>query len=576
MESATIEDLLSSDIRCEDKLIKLTDIYYKQVSANEFLILSQKKADEEKIESNAQIKRLDRVIKDASVGVLVLDNLFQIIRVNDAFIQLSGVSDKELSRMEFSDFTIISREGISLKDTIENHTCSTGREVIKFSSGIKKLDYKYVPYYNQNGVFESATAYYWDQTNDEKAICEALKIIEEYSEFRFSTRFNEDIKVEGGFIRLKNLINSLGSNLERSIKAIYNFADEYSQGNFEAKIEESVQLKGELIPLENALNILGKEISSFISHIIEQIELLFDHAQLASAGINDISNGTTLIIKNADETNSYADRSKESMVQVLDTLQDLSLKATETSDNTGRVSQITFSADKLAHQGIDNAGDAEKGMKSISETSRIVVTLISDLKIQMDEIGKIIHLITDIANQTNLLSLNAAIEAARAGEAGRGFAVVAAEVKSLAGDSRRAANNIGDLIISLQKKSQDAASAIQQAESAVKTGSDALSGTIAIFHELAESVDTIANNMNSVVVAMGEETISFEKIYNNIIDVSNLISMTSKAALQSSAAGEQVLAVIDQILMVFQDISTVTDSTHKYMKRFTLKTEKSD
>ncbi len=96
-------------------------------------------------------------------------------------------------------------------------------------------------------------------------------------------------------------------------------------------------------------------------------------------------------------------------------------------------------------------------MEIVEKISRQSLDEITALNEQMRQISKIVNLITDIANQTNLLALNAAIEAARAGEHGRGFAVVAGEVKNLAGESKRASNQIESLIKAIQSKSEQTA-----------------------------------------------------------------------------------------------------------------------
>ena len=109
-------------------------------------------------------------------------------------------------------------------------------------------------------------------------------------------------------------------------------------------------------------------------------------------------------------------------------------------------------------------------MESITKSSSEVEHIIGAIRSEMDQIRKIVNIITDLANQTNLLALNAAIEAARAGDAGRGFAVVASEVKALAQESRISAESIADMIMGLERKSDDAAQAIEAAGKAVVKG----------------------------------------------------------------------------------------------------------
>ncbi len=207
-------------------------------------------------------------------------------------------------------------------------------------------------------------------------------------------------------------------------------------------------------------------------------------------------------------------------------------------------------------------------MQSITKTSSEVMTIFQEIKGQMDQIGKIIGLIRDIASQTNLLALNAAIEAARAGEAGRGFAVVASEVKSLAGESRNSAEQIEEMIGGLQQKTQDAANVMANAEKAVLDGNNALSDTLQVFNGLTKSVEEVSIKMENIASITEEQAASFEEITANVNEMSSLVIKTTDDAMNSSATSEEALAVVDQITTIINNINTVVDNVSEEMKRF--------
>jgi methyl-accepting chemotaxis protein len=190
----------------------------------------------------------------------------------------------------------------------------------------------------------------------------------------------------------------------------------------------------------------------------------------------------------------------------------------------------------------------------------------------MDEIGKIVGIISDLANQTNLLALNAAIEAARAGEAGRGFAVVASEVKSLAQGSRQSAENIGQMITGLQKKSQDAADAMAQAGTAVREGNGALVDTLRIFNDLTSSVEDISRKMSTVAGATQTQAASFEEITASINEMSGLVRQTAKDAMNSSTTSEEALSVVANITHVIEEIHGAISTINAEMSKFKLST----
>jgi len=557
------------------------------------------------------------IIDNAPVAIFIVNSSFQLIRANEAFIKLSNIQRQNLLQMKISDFSVILRHGKSLKEAISSHTFVSGWIKVKFPSGEKSLEYKYLPQYTKDGAFDSAIAYYIDRTEDDESISavtnltkevltgalesridpqgftgvhrqlidgmnqtldviinpirEAMRVIDQYSECNFNEQFNKNMEVSGEFLTLKNGLDNLGYELKTVVQIVSNVATRYSSGDFSVESDSSIQIKGDMIPLVQALNEVGSKISLIFKNFRDQFVLLQEHAELASAGINDISEGAKLIVKEAEKTQDEAEKSQKGMDKVLRTMDDLLVIANTASHDTKEMSVVIDDAYVLAQNGISHATDADKGMQGITEKSELVEKIILDIRSQMNEIGKIIKVITDISSQTNLLALNAAIEAARAGEAGRGFAVVAAEVKSLAQDSRQSAENISEMISNLQKRTQEATEVMVETGNAVKLGNAALSGMLSGFHDLTNSVETISSNMKSLLDSMEKESTAFNEIHSHISGMDEQVTNTSMASVRSSSAGEEVLAVIDQIIMVFDDISTTTGSINTEMKQLHLK-----
>ncbi|HWQ67850.1 MAG TPA: methyl-accepting chemotaxis protein [Methanospirillum sp.] len=291
----------------------------------------------------------------------------------------------------------------------------------------------------------------------------------------------------------------------------------------------------------------------------------------ANAGIEDVARGASMIQKNAEATKNNALQSEEGIYQVQQTMEDLTRTISEVSTNADRVSERSKEANELAKKGIGFAGRADLGMQSITTTSEQVDSIITEIRSQMNEIRKIVVLISDLANQTNLLSLNAAIEAARAGDAGKGFAVVASEVKSLAQRSRQSAEHIGDMISNLQTKTDAASNAMAQAGKAVEDGSVALNDTLKIFNQLGTAVEDITNKMEMVASATEEQAASFEEITASVNEISSLVKETSKDAMNSSATSEEALGMVDQITLVVSEINGAVGTINSGLERYTIK-----
>ena len=402
-------------------------------------------------------------------------------------------------------------------------------------------------------------------------IRESSRVSRHYAACDFSARVDTKLGLSGEFIPFRDSLNGIGIQMQEVIAEINRISGSYASGDFSTSINSSCQIKGDLIPLRDSLDLIGSDISTLLTVILTQMDELTSHARTASSGIADVSSGADLIAKTAESTQNNAQRSQEGISQVLKTMEDLTRNISNVSMNTDKVAQLTIAADKMARNGFIHANEAEKGMAGITRTTEIVNSIIAEIRKEMQEIGKIVNLITDIASQTNLLALNAAIEAARAGDAGRGFAVVAAEVKSLAQDSRRSAGNIRDMIVRLQTRSEQAAEAMGEAQSAVESGNKALNGTLDAFQSLSDSVETIKEKMEVLASSSEEQAASFEEITASVSEMSSLVNETANQALNSSATSEEALAIVSQIESVIDEINLVSTTITRNMSRFTIR-----
>ncbi len=366
--------------------------------------------------------------------------------------------------------------------------------------------------------------------------------------------------VEGVNATLDSVINPVNEALRMSI--------EFSKCNFAARVDENLHVEGDFIKFKDALNSIGIEVSKAVNIINQQVMELASNAEEANASVEEVSSGAEQIAKNAAGVSTNAERGNEGIAQVLRAMEDLNQTVTDVAQKAEKVSQLTEDANQLSTKGTGLAEQAERGMQSITTSSNEVDKIIFDIKAEMDKIGKIVGLISDLANQTNLLALNAAIEAARAGEAGRGFAVVATEVKSLAQESRASAENIAEMIGTLQKKSMAAGEAVASSNREVKAGSEALSQTLRAFKDIARSIEDISKNVVEVASVSEEQAATVEEVTASVNEVHGMVQATSKDAMDAAAASEEASASIDQISKVIGGVNSIVDKVSKEMAKF--------
>ncbi len=375
-------------------------------------------------------------------------------------------------------------------------------------------------------------------------------------------------KHQGDFHKIVEGVNETLDSVIIPVNEALRVCKEYANSNFSARVDPTLNVSGDWIAFKDALNEIGVHVSEAVELINKQLLDLASNAEEATASIEEVSAGAQQIARNAGEVSGNSTKGEDGILQILKAMEDLTITVTEVSQRAEKVSVSATEANSFAQIGVELAKKSESAMNEIKRSSAEADLIVKDINKQMEEIGKIVRLISDIANQTNLLALNAAIEAARAGEAGRGFAVVAAEVKSLAQDSRQSAENIADMISDLQNKAKLANIAMGQAGETVNIGSATLLETLGSFNQIASSIDDITRNATDVASSSEEQAASVEEVTASINEVSTLIQNTTKEAGDAAAATQEASASIEQISRVVGNVSGIADTVSREMAKF--------
>ena len=219
------------------------------------------------------------------------------------------------------------------------------------------------------------------------------------------------------------------------------------------------------------------------------------------------------------------------MKEMSETVQGVAISV-ETSANDSE------QADKESKTGREIVGDTMHAIEALASDIEAASQVITKLQQDSDTIGSVLDVIRGIAEQTNLLALNAAIEAARAGEQGRGFAVVADEVRTLASRTQESTQEIHDMIERLQSGSREAVQVMDkgraQAHSSVKTADSARTSLIAI----TTAVGTIKNASRQIAEASAEQKTTTDDINGNIVNIASAVRKTSVGAKDMAKRAE--------------------------------------
>lgn len=364
------------------------------------------------------------------------------------------------------------------------------------------------------------------------------------------------------------LISSSTTNMiARPVRSMAVYVQRVADGDLsELALNEMNKVKlhkDEIGVLGKAIIDMRNKLASLVTKVAESSELVAASSEQLSANSEQTSTGSEEISKSVIVIANNTNDQLKSITEAVDITQEISNNIQQAAENAGKtadVAQMTLKATQIGERAIAKT----KGqMNNIENTVNGIDQVIKKLGDRSNEIGQIVETIAGLAEQTNLLALNAAIEAARAGEQGRGFAVVADEVRKLAEESQESTKRISDLIEQIQSDTDKAVNAMKSGTNEVKKGMEVVSeagesfGTISKYvdritgqiQEISDTTKKIALGSQKVVSAMGQVEISGKEASEQSQSITASVEEQT-ASMQEIAASSQTLSGIAEGLIV--------------------------
>jgi methyl-accepting chemotaxis protein len=277
---------------------------------------------------------------------------------------------------------------------------------------------------------------------------------------------------------------------------------------------------------DDAIGQMGEGLSAFLGTLRSSMAEIGQTAQALAAAGEELSAVSEQMIANATSTSSQAESASGISAEVAANIETVATAAEEMTASIAEIARNASSAADVAGQAVEGASSANRTVSNLGDSSQ--------------EIGKVIKVITSIAQQTNLLALNATIEAARAGEAGKGFAVVANEVKELAKETARATEDISGKIEAIQADTSSAVEAIGQISTVINQISDIQNTISSAVEEQTATTNEIARSVSSAASGSGE-------ISRNIGTVAEAAQSTRQGAEDSQRAAAELAAMAAEL-----------------------------
>jgi len=265
---------------------------------------------------------------------------------------------------------------------------------------------------------------------------------------------------------------------------------------------------------------------------------------------HQVASASNLLHTTSDQMATGAEQVAAQVSTVATAGEEMSATSGDIAQNCILAAECSQQANAAAVSGAGVVNETIAVMRSIAERVRSSATAVDSLGRRSDQIGEIVGTIEDIADQTNLLALNAAIEAARAGEQGRGFAVVADEVRALAERTTRATGEIGEMIKAIQLETRGAVIAMEEGVREVANGREKAANSGIALEQILKQINLVTTQIDQVATAAEEQTATTTEISTNIQQIAEVTSHTSRGAQESATAATQLSGFADELLNI--------------------------
>ncbi len=342
--------------------------------------------------------------------------------------------------------------------------------------------------------------------------------------------------------RLGQGVDALGDRLSSVIATIQKAAHTVQDSSYrssEAAVEVNARVSEEIAALAKALE--------FSTDVATSAGTVAENAEQVARSVTDISSAVAEMAASIQEMDHNLLNLATTVEQAVANTQEMSASIVQVAGNAERVRLESTNTDKQVRDGRNEVAALSQGMSSISDTVADVVSEMQNLDGASRQIGEILGLIEAIADQTNLLALNAAIEAARAGEHGRGFAVVADEVRKLAENSASSTKQIGQLVADIQRRTSAVLERSARANGLVQNNAVSAKSVTQMIEGISERVTEMAQLVGEISLATTEQARASEELAKASEQMGAMTHEAAATMREQAITSNQILESVSEI-----------------------------
>jgi methyl-accepting chemotaxis protein len=370
-----------------------------------------------------------------------------------------------------------------------------------------------------------------------------------------------------GLIIVAFVIYSVINTILKPLKSIVNVSNRIAEGDLSShqhsynSNDEIGQLNTAIVKMQNNLRSLILSIQESSEHVASSSQQLTASSQETETYSVKVNHDMTEVAEKTLITSKITD-------ETVIVLEETSIGIQRIAESTSSASEESEQMALSAQNGYETLNRLQNQMHNITDSVTRVADVIHVLNSQIGEINEMTNLITDVAEQTNLLSLNASIEAARAGEHGRGFAVVAAEIRKLAESTGRSAKTITEHLSSITQSTTQSQLIAQEGQQEVHKGLELMKEAGQSFNQILDSTKNVSMQMQEISASSQQISASSEEITASVTELRTASGEIAQKSDQVSYASGQQLQFIQEVAKATESLSLTSQSLQELIQRF--------
>lgn len=332
----------------------------------------------------------------------------------------------------------------------------------------------------------------------------------------------------------------------------------------------TVKNRDEIGEMAISFNTMKRNLKELINQVSISAEQVASSSEELSASSEQASQATEEIASSVQEVAAGAENQLKSVEETNRSIREMSAGVEQVAQNIQQMTSIASETDELSNRGSESVQHAMNQMHAIHQIAVELSEAIGRLDQRSEAISQIIEVITNIADQTNLLSLNATIEAARAGEHGRGFAVVADEVRKLAEQTADQAQQIRTMISTTQEETKQVVSSTEQVTKEIVSGVEMMNQTAKLFDQIRQSASHVVNQAEDVSATSEQLAASTQQIMRSTELVTQVAEQASGSMQNVSTSIEEQLASIEEVSSSANELAKMAENLQATISQFKL------